>query len=144
MSEIMRSMIQGKIHRATVTGADLHYVGSITIDEALLDAANIAPGQQVDIADVNNGNRLSTYTIAGPRGSGVIQLNGAAAHLVNLGDLVIIMAYCQVPESMVRAWEPAVAFVDADNHIVEVGSAAGTVPEDSDRAAELGLKSSGT
>lgn len=73
MSEIMRSMIQGKIHRATVTGADLHYVGSITIDEDLLDAANIAPGQQVDIADVNNGNRLSTYTIAGPRGSGVIQ-----------------------------------------------------------------------
>lgn len=144
MSEIMRPMIQGKIHRATVTGADLHYVGSITIDEALLDAANIAPGQQVDIADVNNGNRLSTYTIAGPRGSGVIQLNGAAAHLVNLGDLVIIMAYCQVPESMVKGWEPAVAFVDADNHIVEVGSTAGTVPEDSDRARELGLKSSGT
>ena len=144
MSEIMRPMIQGKIHRATVTGADLHYVGSITIDEALLDAANIAPGQQVDIADVNNGNRLSTYTIAGPRGSGVIQLNGAAAHLVNLGDLVIIMAYCQVPESMVKGWEPAVAFVDADNRIVEVGSTAGTVPEDSDRARELGLKSSGT
>lgn len=144
MSEIMRPMIQGKIHRATVTGADLHYVGSITIDEDLLDAANIAPGQRVDIADVNNGNRLSTYTIAGPRGSGVIQLNGAAAHLVNLGDLVIIMAYCQVPESMVKGWEPAVAFVDADNHIVEVGSSAGTVPEDSDRARELGLKSSGT
>ena len=140
----MRSMIQGKIHRATVTGADLHYVGSITIDAELLDAANIAPGQQVDVADVNNGNRLSTYTIAGPRGSGVIQLNGAAAHLVNLGDLVIIMAYCQVPESMVKGWEPAVAFVDADNHIVEVGSSAGTVPEDSDRARELGLKSSGT
>ena len=140
----MRSMIQGKIHRATVTGADLHYVGSITIDEELLDAANIAPGQQVDVADVNNGNRLSTYTIAGPRGSGVIQLNGAAAHLVNLGDLVIIMAYCQVPESMVKGGEPAVAFVDADNHIVEVGSSAGTVPEDSDRARELGLKSSGT
>lgn len=144
MSEIMRPMIQGKIHRATVTGADLHYVGSITIDEDLLDAANIAPGQRVDIADVNNGNRLSTYTITGPRGSGVIQLNGAAAHLVNLGDLVIIMAYCQVPESMVKGWEPAVAFVDADNHIVEVGSSAGMVPEDSDRAAELGLKSSGT
>ncbi|WP_195225153.1 aspartate 1-decarboxylase [Schaalia turicensis] len=144
VSEIMRPMIQGKIHRATVTGADLHYVGSITIDEDLLDAANIAPGQRVDIADVNNGNRLSTYTIAGPRGSGVIQLNGAAAHLVNLGDLVIIMAYCQVPESMVKGWEPAVAFVDADNHIVEIGSTAGTVPEDSDRARELGLKSSGT
>lgn len=144
MSEIMRPMIQGKIHRATVTGADLHYVGSVTIDEELLDAANIAPGQRVDIADVNNGNRLSTYTIAGPRGSGVIQLNGAAAHLVNLGDLVIIMAYCQVPESMVKGWEPAVAFVDADNHIVEIGSTAGTVPEDSDRARELGLKSSGT
>ena len=112
MSEMTRTMVIGKIHRARVTGADLHYVGSITIDEDLLDAANIVPGQKVDIADVNNGSRLSTYTIAGERGSGVIQLNGAAAHLVNLDDLVIIMAYAQVPESQVRSVTPSVVFVD--------------------------------
>ncbi len=143
MSEIMRPMIQGKIHRAKITAADLHYVGSVTIDEDLLDAADIAPGQQVDIADIDNGNRLTTYTIAGPRGSGVIQLNGAAAHMVTVGDLVIIMAYCHVPESMVRTWTPAVAFVDEDNRLIEVGDNAGAVPEDSERALELGLRSSG-
>ncbi|WP_184454647.1 aspartate 1-decarboxylase [Schaalia hyovaginalis] len=139
----MRPMIQGKIHRAKVTGADLHYVGSVTIDEDLLDAADIVPGQQVDIADIDNGNRLTTYTIAGRRGSGVVQLNGAAAHLVSVGDLVIIMAYCQVPESRVRGWKPAVAFVDEENRLVEAGDDAGAVPEESARAKELGLKSSG-
>lgn len=143
MSEVMRLMIQGKIHRAKVTGADLHYVGSVTIDEDLLDAADIAPGQQVDIADIDNGKRLTTYTIAGERGSGVVQLNGAAAHLVNVGDLVIIMAYCQVPESRVRGWRPAVAFVDEENRLIEAGDDAGAVPEESARAKELGLKSSG-
>lgn len=143
MSEIMRPMIQGKIHRAKVTGADLHYVGSVTIDEDLLDAADIAPGQQVDIADIDNGKRLTTYTIAGERGSGVVQLNGAAAHLVSVGDLVIIMAYCQVPESRVRGWRPAVAFVDEENRLIEAGDDAGAVPEESARAKELGLKSSG-
>ncbi|MBB6335510.1 MAG: aspartate 1-decarboxylase [Schaalia hyovaginalis] len=143
MSEVMRPMIQGKIHRAKVTGADLHYVGSVTIDEDLLDAADIVPGQQVDIADIDNGNRLTTYTIAGRRGSGVVQLNGAAAHLVSVGDLVIIMAYCQVPESRVRGWKPAVAFVDEENRLVEAGDDAGAVPEESARAKELGLKSSG-
>ena len=102
MMEMTREMAIGKIHRAVVTGADLHYVGSITVDEDLLDAANIVPGQKVDIVDVNNGERLSTYTIAGERGSGTIQLNGAAAHKVTVGDLVIIMAYAQVPESLVR------------------------------------------
>ena len=121
----------------------MHYVGSITIDEDLLDAANIVPGQKVDIADVNNGSRLSTYTIAGERGSGVIQLNGAAAHLVNLDDLVIIMAYAQVPESQVRSVKPSVVFVDAQNRIIEEGSALGQVPESSPRAQSLGLKSSG-
>ncbi|WP_268833286.1 aspartate 1-decarboxylase [Schaalia hyovaginalis] len=139
----MRPMIQGKIHRAKVTGADLHYVGSVTIDEDLLDAADIAPGQQVDIADIDNGKRLTTYTIAGERGSGVVQLNGAAAHLVSVGDLVIIMAYCQVPESRVRGWKPAVAFVDEENRLIEAGDDAGAVPEESARAKELGLKSSG-
>lgn len=143
MSEVMRPMIQGKIHRAKVTGADLHYVGSITIDEDLLDAADIAPSQQVDIADIDNGKRLTTYTIAGERGSGVVQLNGAAAHLVSVGDLVIIMAYCQVPESRVRGWRPAVAFVDEENRLIEAGDDAGAVPEESARAKELGLKSSG-
>ena len=106
MMEMTREMAIGKIHRAVVTGADLHYVGSITVDEDLLDAANIVPGQKVDIVDVNNGERLSTYTIAGERGSGTIQLNGAAAHKVSVGDLVIIMAYAQVPESLVRTVKP--------------------------------------
>lgn len=142
MSEIMRPMIQGKIHRAKVTGAALHYVGSVTIDADLLDAADIAEGQQVDVVDVDNGNRLTTYTIAGERGSGVVQLNGAAAHLVRVGDLVIIMAYCHVPESQVRSWKPAVVFVDEKNRVVSTGEDAGAVPEDSLRAQELGLKSS--
>ena len=115
MMEMTREMAIGKIHRAVVTGADLHYVGSITVDEDLLDAANIVPGQKVDIVDVNNGERLSTYTIAGARGSGTIQLNGAAAHKVSVGDLVIIMAYAQVPESLVRTVKPSVVFVDGSN-----------------------------
>ena len=143
MMEMTREMAIGKIHRATVTGADLHYVGSITVDEDLLDAANIVPGQKVDVADVNNGERLSTYTIAGERGSGTVQLNGAAAHRVRVGDLVIIMAYAQVPESLVRQVKPSVVFVDEANAIVEAGDCPGRVPEDSARARELGLKSSG-
>ena len=113
------------------------------MDEDLLDAANIVPGQKVDIVNVNNGERLSTYTIAGWRGSGTIQLNGAAAHKVNVGDLVIIMAYAQVPESLVRQVKPSVVFVDEANRIVSAGDHAGTVPEDSERARALGLKSSG-
>ena len=132
MMEMTREMAIGKIHRGVVTGADLHYVGSITV-----------PGQKVDIVDVNNGERLSTYTIAGERGSGTIQLNGAAAHKVSVGDLVIIMAYAQVPESLVRTMKPSVVFVDGSNRIVSAGNHAGTVPEDSPRARELGLKSSG-
>ena len=143
MSEMMREMVVGKIHRATVTGADLHYVGSITVDEDLLDAADIVPGQKVDIADIDNGARLATYTIAGPRGSGVVQLNGAAAHLVSVGDLVIIMAYAHVPESQARTMAPSVVFVDADNRVVEAGDDPGGVPEESARARELGLRSSG-
>ena len=143
MMEMTREMAIGKIHRAVVTGADLNYVGSITVDEDLLDAANIVPGQKVDIVDVNNGERLSTYTIAGKRGSGTIQLNGAAAHKVSVGDLVIIMAYAQVPESLVRQVKPSVVFVDEANTIVSTGDHAGSVPEDCARARELGLKSSG-
>ena len=140
---MMLNMLKGKIHRATVVQAELDYVGSITVDEDLLDAANIVPGQKVDIVNVNNGERLSTYTIAGERGSGTIQLNGAAAHKVTVGDLVIIMAYAQVPESLVRQVKPSVVFVDEANKVVSAGNHAGTVPEDSPRARELGLKSSG-
>ncbi len=111
-------MLGGKIHRATVTAADLHYIGSITIDEALLEAAGILPFERVQVVDVNNGARLETYTIAGERGGGTIQLNGAAAHLVNVGDLVIIMSYVQVEDS--QAWNPTVVLVDERNHITEV------------------------
>ncbi|WP_043535857.1 aspartate 1-decarboxylase [Actinomyces polynesiensis] len=143
MTEVMRPMIQGKIHRARVTGADLHYVGSVTIDADLLDAADILEGQQVDIADIENGNRMTTYVIAGERGSGMLQLNGAAAHLVEVGDLVIVMAYAQVPESRARQWRPKVVFVDADNAPLHTGDDPGAVPEDSARALELGLRSSG-
>ncbi|MDC4232215.1 aspartate 1-decarboxylase [Actinomyces sp. B33] len=144
MTGVLREMIQGKIHRATVTGADLHYVGSVTVDEDLLDAADILPGQRVDIVDVDNGARLSTYTIAGERGSGILQLNGAAAHLVNVGDLVIVMAYAQVPDELARDWRPSVVFVDGANRVVERGDDPGAVPEDSDRARSLQLASSGT
>lgn len=140
--ELMRTMIHGKIHRATITSADLNYVGSITVDADLLDAADILPGQQVDVVDVNNGARLTTYTIAGERGSGVIQLNGAAAHLVNVGDLAIIMAYSTMPDSMARTWQPKVVFVDHNNHIVERGSDPGAVPEDHPAAQANGLRSS--
>ena len=143
MMEMTRDMAIGKIHRAVVTGADLHYVGSITVDEDLLDAANIVPGQKVDIVFFNDTATTEIYTIAGERGSGTIQLNGAAAHKVTVGDLVIIMAYAQVPESLVRTIKPSVVFVDEANKIVSAGNHAGSVPEDSPRARELGLKSSG-
>lgn len=139
---LIRTMIHGKIHRATITGADVHYVGSITVDADLLDAADILPGQQVDVVDVDNGSRLTTYTIAGERGSGVIQLNGAAARLVSVGDLVIIMAYSSMPDSLARTWTPSVVFVDAHNRIVEQGTDPGVVPEAHPVAQAQGLRSS--
>lgn len=114
---MIRTLLNGKIHRATVTGADLHYVGSITIDPILLEASDILPFERVQVVDLNNGNRLETYAIAGERGSGTIQLNGAAAHLVNVGDLVIIMAYVQVSEPVPHDWAPRVVFVDGLNRI---------------------------
>jgi aspartate 1-decarboxylase len=118
---MLRTMMKSKIHRATVTQADLHYVGSVTIDEDLLDAADLLEGELVHIVDVTNGARLETYTIAGERGSGVIGINGAAAHLVHPGDLVILMAYGQMDTAEARAYQPRVVFVDADNAIVEMG-----------------------
>ncbi|GAA1189512.1 hypothetical protein GCM10009674_31330 [Nesterenkonia xinjiangensis] len=111
----------GKIHRATVTQADLHYVGSITVDQDLLDAAGILEGEQVHVVDVTNGARLETYTIAGERGSGVIGINGAAAHLVAPGDLVIILSYQMGTDSEIAEHKPKVVHLDAENSIVTLG-----------------------
>ena len=113
------TMMHGKIHRATVTEANLKYVGSITIDEDLLDAAGILPGEKVQIVNNNNGARLETYTIPGKRGSGVICLNGAAARCALEGDIVIIIAYAQMDEKEAKALEPKVVLVDKRNHIVK-------------------------
>lgn len=118
---MFRTMMKSKIHRATVTQADLHYVGSVTVDEDLLDAADLLPGELVHIVDVTNGARLETYTIAGPRGSGVLGINGAAAHLVHPGDLVILIAYGQMTDDEARAHRPRVVFVDAGNRITGTG-----------------------
>jgi aspartate 1-decarboxylase len=112
-------MMSGKIHRATVTQADVDYEGSITIDPDLLDAAGILPYEQVAVLDVTNGARLETYTILGERGAGEICINGAAAHLVHPGDLVIIVAYQQLEDAEARALRPRVVFVDRENRIVE-------------------------
>lgn len=119
---MIRTMMKSKIHRATVTQADLHYVGSVTVDEDLLDAADLLPGELVHIVDIDNGARLETYTIAGERGSGVIGINGAAAHLVHPGDLVILIAYAQMEDAEARTFEPSVVFVDADNRVLGTGS----------------------
>lgn len=113
------TMMHGKIHRATVTEANLNYVGSITIDEDLLDAAGILPGEKVQIVNNNNGARLETYTIPGKRCSGVICLNGAAARCALEGDIVIIIAYAQMDEKEAKALEPKVVLVDKQNHIVK-------------------------
>ncbi|WP_313408396.1 aspartate 1-decarboxylase [Aeromicrobium sp.] len=128
---MLRTMMKSKIHRATVTQADLHYVGSVTVDEDLLDASDILPGELVHIVDVTNGARLETYTIAGPRGSGIIGINGAAAHLVHPGDIVILIAYAQVDDAEARELQPSVVFVDEDNRIVTLGNDAAEVPADS-------------
>ncbi|MDQ6650277.1 MAG: aspartate 1-decarboxylase [Actinomycetota bacterium] len=114
---MLRTMLKSKIHRATVTQADLHYVGSVTVDEELMDAADLLPGEQVAIVDVTNGARLETYVIAGPRGSGVIGINGAAARLVHTGDLVILISYASVSDAEARTLRPRVVFVDADNRV---------------------------
>ena len=115
-----RHLFITKIHRATVTQADLDYVGSITIDADLLDAAGMLPGEKIDIYNITNGNRLSTYTIPGPRGSGVVGINGAAAHHVSPGDLVILCAYAWVPEAEARTVTPTVVLVDAANRVTSV------------------------
>ncbi|WP_454194744.1 aspartate 1-decarboxylase [Nocardia sp. Marseille-Q1738] len=128
---MLRTMMKSKIHRATVTHADLHYVGSVTVDQDLLDAADLLEGEQVCIVDIDNGARLETYVIAGERGSGVIGINGAAAHLVHPGDLVILIAYGQLNEQEVAEYDPKVVFVDERNRPVELGSDPAHAPEGS-------------
>lgn len=118
---MLRTMMTSKIHRATVTQADLHYVGSVTVDEDLLDAADLLAGELVHVVDITNGARLETYTIPGERGSGVLGINGAAAHLVHPGDLVILIAYGQMDTVEAREHQPHVVFVDADNQILATG-----------------------
>jgi len=116
-----RTMLKSKIHRATVTQADLDYVGSLTVDAALLEAADIMPGERVTIVDVTNGARLETYTIAGPRETGIIGVNGAAAHLVHPGDLVILISYAEMTDDEARAYAPSIVHVDAHNRIRRLG-----------------------
>jgi aspartate 1-decarboxylase len=119
---MLRTMMKSKIHRATVTQADLHYVGSVTVDEDLLDAADLLAGELVHIVDVTNGARLETYTIAGERGSGVIGINGAAARLVQPGDIVILIGYAQMETAEARELEPSVVFVDESNSVIGTGT----------------------
>ncbi len=117
---MMLNMLKGKIHRATVKQAEVDYIGSITIDEDLMDAAGILEYERVQVADVNNGCRLETYAIAGERGSGMICLNGAAAHGVEVGDKVIIMCYAQVDAEEAKTARPHVVFVDDANQIARI------------------------
>jgi aspartate 1-decarboxylase len=119
---MMRIMMKSKIHRATVTQADLHYVGSVTIDADLLEAADLVEGEQVAIVDITNGARIETYVIPGPRGSGVVGINGAAARVVHPGDLVIIMSYGLFEDQQARELHPRVVHVDETNRIVKIGN----------------------
>lgn len=120
-----RTMLKSKIHRATVTGSDLHYVGSITVDPDLLEAADILPHEQVHVVDVDNAARFETYTLVGERGSGVIQVNGAAARLVHTGDTIIVISYADYSPEDLAAYEPVVVHVDRSNAIVRVDDAVG-------------------
>ncbi len=125
---MIRTMMKSKIHRATVTQADLHYVGSCTIDADLMEAADILEGEQVDIVDIDNGSRLTTYAITGERGSGMISINGAAAHLVHPGDLVIIIGYGQYNAEELKDYNPRVVFVDSSNQQVTLSADPADVP----------------
>jgi aspartate 1-decarboxylase len=115
-----RIMLKSKIHRARVTQADLHYIGSITIDEDLMDAADLLPGEQVHVVDIDNGARLETYVIKGARGSGVLGINGAAARLIHRGDTVIVISYASISDEEAAGLKPTVVFVDDDNRPAQV------------------------
>ena len=122
-------MLYAKLHRVTVTQADMNYVGSVTIDRSLLEAAQLLPGERVDIVDITNGVRLTTYVIEGEAGSGQVCINGAAAHLIQPGDIAIIIAYAQMDEMEARRCVPRVVFVDHNNRIVEIGGDPAIVPD---------------
>ena len=122
MHLMTRTMFKSKIHRATVTHADLHYVGSVTVDLDLLEAADILPGELVAIVNVSNGARLETYTIAGERGSGVIGINGPAAHLVHVNDTVILITYVNMTTQDAVAYDPKIVHVDHHNRILQLGN----------------------
>lgn len=116
-----RTMLKSKVHRATVTQSDLHYVGSLTMDPELMEAADLLPNELVHVLDIDNGARLETYVIEGERGSGIVGINGAAARLVHTGDLVIIASYASVTDAEARTLRPRVVHVDAQNRIVALG-----------------------
>jgi aspartate 1-decarboxylase len=118
-----RTMLKSKIHRGRITGSDLNYVGSITVDADLLEAADILEHEQVHVLDIDNGARFETYTIAGERGSGEIQINGAAARLVHVGDTVIVVSYAEYDERELEEYEAKVVHVNAENEIVTVDDA---------------------
>jgi aspartate 1-decarboxylase len=128
---VFRTMMKSKIHRATVTQADLNYVGSVTVDRDLMEAADLLEGEQVAIVDITNGARLETYVIPGERGTGVIGINGAAAHLVHPGDLVILISYAQMDAAELRSYAPRVVFVDGANRIADLGSDPAHAPDGS-------------
>ena len=135
---MMRVMMKSKIHRATVTQADLHYVGSVTLDAALMEAADLLQGEKVAIVDITNGARLETYVITGERGSGVVGINGAAARLVHEGDLVIIISYGTFDDAEARALTPRVVHVDEKNRIAKLGEdAAEPVPGSSQKRGDF-------
>jgi aspartate 1-decarboxylase len=116
---MLRTLLNAKIHRATVTHCELHYEGSCAIDDLLLEASGIAPNEQIDIYNVSNGERFTTYALRAPRGSGMISLNGAAARKASVGDLVIIAAYAQLESAEIATHQPTVVFVDDNNRVVE-------------------------
>jgi aspartate 1-decarboxylase len=120
-------MLKSKIHRATITASDLHYVGSITVDPELLEAADILEHEQVHVVDVDNGARFETYTIAGERGSGEVKVNGAAARLVHDGDTIIVISYAQYTRAELEHYEPRVVHVDRDNTIIDVDQQVGVL-----------------
>ncbi len=135
---MQRTMLKSKIHRATVTDCDLHYAGSVTVDQDLLDAADIREFEQVAVLDVDNGARLQTYTIAGERGSGEMKLNGAAARLVHRGDTIIVISYAAYDPRELQDYNPRVVHVDARNQILKVDSEAATLLGASTRFASAG------
>lgn len=140
---MLRTMFKSKIHRATVTHADLHYVGSLTVDLDLMEAADLLPGEQVAVVDVTNGSRLETYLIAGERGSGVMGVNGAAAHLAEVGDTIIVISYAQLDDAEARGFVPTVVHVDAANRIVEIGTDPAEAIDEETRTPPFAVASSG-